>query len=77
MTTKRNELKKLDGGKFYTVIHSGNPEYASELKRSTDLTEEEYECVARVLDEDMRIKEQIAYTRKVFGKTAFIDFDIE
>lgn len=76
MTTTKNDLRKLDCGKFYTIINVNNPEYADELKKSTELTDEEYKCIARVVDENMRIKEQISYTRTVFGKSAFIDLTI-
>ena len=76
MMTIKNNLKKLDCGKFYTVIDVNNPEYKEELKKATPLTDEEYECISRVVDEDMRIREQISYTRTVFGKSAFIDYSI-
>ena len=76
MTTTKNNLRKLDCGKFYTIINVNNPEYADELKKSIELTDEEYECIACVIDDDMRIKEQISYTRTVFGKSAFIDLTI-
>lgn len=76
MTTTKNDLRKLDCGKFYTIINVNNPEYADELMKSTELTDEEYKCITRVVDEDMRIKEQISYTRTVFGKSAFIDLTI-
>lgn len=76
MTTTKNDLRKLDCGKFYTIINVNNPEYADELKKSTELTDEEYKCIAHVVDENMRIKEQISYTRTVFGKSAFIDLTI-
>lgn len=76
MTTTKNDLRKLDCGKFYTIINVNNPEYADELKKSTELTDEEYKCIACVVDDDMRIKEQISYTRTVFGKSAFIDLTI-
>lgn len=76
MTTTKNDLRKLDCGKFYTIINVNNPEYTDELKKSIELTDEEYKCITRVVDEDMRIKEQISYTRTVFGKSAFIDLTI-
>ena len=73
MTALKNVLRKLDCGKFYVIIHSGDPEYSEELKRSTDLTDEEYECISDVVDRYMPIERQISYTRVVFGKTAFLD----
>lgn len=73
MAAAKNKLRKLDCGKFYTIIHVNNPACAEELKKSVRLTDEEYECIAHVIDYDMRIKEQISYTRTVFGKSAFID----
>lgn len=76
MMTTKNNLKKLDCGKFYTIIDVNNPEYKEELKKSVDLTDEEYECISCVVDEDMRIRKQITYTRTVFGKSAFIDYSI-
>ena len=77
MTITKSNLKKLDCGKFYTIINVNNPEYADKIiKRSIELTDEEYECIVRVVDEDMRTKEQISYTRTVFGKSAFIDLTV-
>ena len=77
MKLKKDQLKKIDNGRFYTIIDGKNPEYTSkELEKATGLTNLEYECISGVVDEDVRHKEQVIRTMAIFNKTAFIDYGI-
>lgn len=80
MRLKQNQLKKIDNGLFYTIINVSGDYYvenSKELKKAIDLTSSEYACVSEVIDSDLRHSEQVRITRAIFGKTAFIDTDVD
>lgn len=80
MRLKQNQLKKIDNGLFYTIVNISGDYYAEnskKLKKATDLTASEYACVSEVIDSDLRHSEQVRITRAIFGKTAFIDTDVD
>ena len=80
MRLKQNQLKKIDNGSFYTIINVSGDHYVEngkKLKKATDLTASEYACISEGIDSDLRHSEQVRITRAVFGKTAFIDTDVE
>lgn len=76
MTIKRNELKKVYVKTHYVVFMTGNPDYKRCNVKFGDLTEEEYICISRIVDEDMRIKATYAYTEEVFGAPTHLDLPI-
>ena len=81
MTIKKNEMKKVFANSLYThyvVFMACNPAYKNYIDNDTadDLTDEEYECVSRIVDEDMRVRAIYAFTEEVFGAPAHLDLPL-
>lgn len=78
MTIKKNEMKKVLANPYshYVVFMACNPAYENCLDKAEDLTDEEYNCVSRIVDEDMRVRAIYAYTEEVFGAPAHLDLPL-
>lgn len=69
--TKEN-LRKIAFRTHYEIFDVTNPDYSNQLSNSRELTQSEFDCIQTVIDSDMPIREQMSFTREVFGKPAFI-----
>lgn len=76
MTIKKNEMKKVFANTHYDVFMACNPAYKGCLDKADDLTDEEYDCVSRIVDEDMRVRAVYAYTEEVFGAPAHLELPL-